>query len=163
MKRFLKVLTVIVFVCALAVSASAKTKIKIKTDGSGDRGFGVGVILGQPSGLSLKLWNGPETALDAAVAWHFAGYLAMHADYLIHNFDIIEIDGGRLPLYFGLGVAASAWNGGFGMGVRVPLGMAYIFDNAPIDVFLEVVPGIAVVPGFGFGVDGGLGVRYWFK
>jgi hypothetical protein len=32
-------------------------------------GFGVGIILGEPTGLSGKYWLTEKTAVDAAVAW----------------------------------------------------------------------------------------------
>ena len=34
-------------------------------------GFGIGVIIGEPTGISLKHWMSQTTALDAGVAWGF--------------------------------------------------------------------------------------------
>ena len=34
-----------------------------------DSGFGLGVILGEPTGISGKLWLGGKTAIDGATAW----------------------------------------------------------------------------------------------
>ena len=70
-----------------------------------DNGLGLGVVFGEPTGLSGKVWTSERTAVDAAVAWSFvgAGWLHIHTDFLIHNFDIIDVSKGSLPLYFGVG------------------------------------------------------------
>ncbi|MEE9501339.1 MAG: hypothetical protein V3V48_04650, partial [Candidatus Aminicenantaceae bacterium] len=51
-----------------------------------DRGFGLGIILGEPTGVSFKNWVGRREAFDVAVAWSFEGEGAIHihADYLFH-------------------------------------------------------------------------------
>ena len=36
-----------------------------------DSGIGLGIILGEPTGVSLKSWVGRREALDVAVAWSF--------------------------------------------------------------------------------------------
>ena len=107
-----------------------------------DSGFGVGVIFGEPTGLSLKSWMSSKTAVDAAVAWSsLDDFLYVHADFLVHNFDIIDVSDGQLPLYFGLD---------------------YMFGSAPLDIFVEIVPGLTILPGIDFDIDGGIGIRYWF-
>jgi hypothetical protein len=35
----------------------------------GTEGFGLGVIVGNPTGLSFKVWTGGSSAFDAAAAW----------------------------------------------------------------------------------------------
>jgi len=121
-----------------------------------DSGLGLGLIFGEPTGLSAKMWTSERTALDAAVAWSFSG-----ADFLIHNYDIISVSKGKLPLYYGVG-AYTAFSSDFGLGARVPLGMAYQFEGAPVDVFAEIAPGLALLPDLGFYIGGGIGVRYFF-
>jgi len=50
-----------------------------------------------------------------------------------------------------------------GLGIRFPVGVAYLFDDAPVDLFLEVAPTLDLVPGTYLDFDAGLGVRYYFK
>ena len=87
-------LTLIVALCGIA-SAAPKD------------GIGIGVIVGEPTGLSLKKWIGDDRALDAGIAWSFSenDSLHLHADYLFHRFDLLSCSGarGRLPVYFGIG------------------------------------------------------------
>jgi hypothetical protein len=128
-----------------------------------DEGFGLGLIFGEPTGLSAKLWTSQRTALDAAVAWSFSGvgWLHLQADFLMHNYDIISVSEGKLPLYYG-GGAYLAFSSDLGLGIRVPLGLAYQFEGAPVDVFAEIAPGLALLPDIGFYIGGGIGARYYF-
>ncbi len=57
-----------------------------------EKDFGVGAILGEPTGVSLKKWLGARTAIDGALAWSFANESGfhLHADYLVHNFSLFR-------------------------------------------------------------------------
>ncbi len=128
-----------------------------------DQDFGLGFMLGEPTGISFKKWTGSKTAIDGAVAWSFSGQnsLHLHADYLVHNFNLIEVEKGRLPVYFGLG-ARLKLEDRTKLGVRIPVGVCYIFEDAPLDVFFELVPIFDLVPDTGFSISGSIGIRYYF-
>ena len=53
-------------------------------------GFGLGVILGEPTGVSVKYWMTPWTAFDGALGWTFGktNWVQLHGDYLIHNYEL---------------------------------------------------------------------------
>lgn len=129
---------------------------------SQDSGVGVGVVLGEPTGLSGKIWTGEKTAIDAALAWSFAGsgYIHMHSDLLIHSF-AIDVHQGQLPLYLGIGAKLEIGSR-FGAGIRVPFGIAYLFDSAPVDAFFELVPVFNLIPATVISLEGGVGIRYFF-
>lgn len=120
---------------------------------------GLGVILGEPTGLSAKMWLGTNTAVDGAAAWSFGdnGGIHLHADYLFHKNDLLSF----ASFYYGLGAKVVIIND-LHLGVRIPLGLVHQLENAPIDIFLEIVPGLNLIPSTGFGVNGGLGARYYF-
>lgn len=128
-----------------------------------DSGFGLGAVFGEPTGLSAKLWTSEKTAVDGALAWSFAGsgYLHLHADFLVHNFNLINVSEGKLPFYFGIGAFVNLASD-LGLGIRIPVGLAYHFDSAPLDIFAEVAPGLSLLPGTDFYFGGGIGVRYYF-
>jgi hypothetical protein len=128
-----------------------------------DSGLGLGVIFGEPTGLSAKMWTSERTAIDAAVAWSFVGegWLHIHADFLVHNFDLINVSEGSLPVYFGVG-AYVGLSSDLGLGARVPVGIAYHFEGAPVEAFFELVPGLALLPEIRFYFGGGIGARYFF-
>jgi len=126
--------------------------------------FGLGIILGSPTGLSGKFWLGKSIAFDAAAAWSFSreGRFQIHGDYLWHNFNLIKVEEGSFPLYYGLGFRVN-----FGdeteAGVRFPIGLEYLFPRAPFDVFIEVVPILRVIQKTDFEIDGAIGARFFFK
>jgi hypothetical protein len=157
-----KTITIIMLVLGASL-AQGKGPIK----GGGD--FGLGLVAGEPTGISWKLWSGKERAWDGAVAWSFIddGYLRLHVDYLWHDYQLIEVERGQLPVYFGVG--GTLWSGQrahyekrFNLGVRGVAGLEYIFPQAPVDVFLELAPTLGLVPETGFDLQGGIGVRFFF-
>ncbi len=125
--------------------------------------FGLGIILGEPTGVSMKLWLTERTAIDAAAAWSFSDEAAfhLHADYLFHNFDLITVEEGRLPVHFGIGGRVK-FEDDSRLGVRIPVGLTYIFDGAPIDIFFEVVPILDLVPDTEFEFNAAIGARFFF-
>jgi hypothetical protein len=48
------------------------------------------------------------------------------------------------------------------LGVRVPFGIEYLLEDAPVDFFLEVAPLLDVAPETELRVNGAFGVRYFF-
>jgi len=128
-----------------------------------DHGFGMGVVFGEPTGISAKLWTSRDNAFDFAAAWSFQGdgNLLLQADYVWHFFNTFSVSPGKLPIYVGIGgrvILADDPN----VGVRVPVGLDYLFADAPIDIFLEIVPILDLAPKTDFDLGGGIGVRYWF-
>ena len=127
------------------------------------RDFGLGVILGEPTGISLKKWLGGTTAIDVAAAWSFVneGSLYFHIDYLVHNFNLFKTKKGKLPLYYGIGGRIIAEDKSR-VGVRIPIGLSYIFDNVPLDVFAEIGLVLDLVPKTEVGFTAFIGIRYFF-
>jgi hypothetical protein len=129
-----------------------------------ERGFGLGIILGEPTGVSGKLWTSGQNAFDFAAAWSFQGdgNLLLQADYVWHIFRLIPVPDGKLPFYVGVG-AEMIFSHDPILGVRVPLGLDYMFNNAPVDIFVELVPILRLAPSTDFDFAGGIGARYWFN
>jgi len=126
-------------------------------------GFGVGAILGEPLGFSFKAWLSDRTALDAAVAHSFydENGWQIHTDYLWHNYDLFSGGGNRIPLYYGIG-GRIKFADDTEFGVRLPVGVSYMLDRVPVDVFGEVAPIFGVAPGLRFDFSAAVGARYWF-
>jgi hypothetical protein len=149
-----------VVLLTLTVSVATQSQLSAQTS-SGD--LGLGIIVGEPTGISGKMFMGGNTALDFGAAWSFGknASLHLHADYLIHRFDLIEVDRGRLPFYYGIGgrlrLADDAQ-----VGIRIPVGLSYYLENDPLEIFFEIVPVLDLTPGTGFSGNGGFGVRYYF-
>lgn len=130
--------------------------------------FGLGIITGEPTGVSMKYWMGKDTAIDGAVAWSFAkdANLHVHADWLHHNWSFLknafEVESGELPLYYGIG-SRIRFDDDTRLGMRFVIGMEYIWDTAPFDLFFEAAPILDIAPETTLEGNVALGVRYWFE
>jgi hypothetical protein len=141
-----------------------------------ERGFGLGVILGEPTGFSAKLWTSPDNAFDFGLGLSIGGdrigkyngnydggtRVHFHMDYLWHSFDAIYTDV-RLPVYYGVG---GRFNNGAGytssLAIRGVFGVAWLPRQAPFDFFVELVPSLQFTSPAGFGMEAGIGARYYF-
>ena len=149
----------------LCGSASAQNS------GTLDKKFGLGIIVGEPTGISGKLWTGPRTAMDGAIAWSTGTHsnVNLHFDYLMHDFNVLNVSEKYFVLYYGIGTRFkftsdhnSNNNNDTIIGVRIPLGITYLFPTSPFDIFVEIVPLLDVIPDTEFEMNAGLGVRYYF-
>ena len=136
-----------------------------ETSNAQSRGFGAGVIIGEPTGLSAKGWLSGNTALVAGAAWDLGGpddRFQLHLDHLWHFHDAIRSSEQFSP-FIGIGGRLIADDGDGGFGVRVPLGLVWLPDNAPLDVFLEIVPVLDLAPSTNLEGNWGLGARFFFQ
>jgi hypothetical protein len=125
--------------------------------------LGVGVILGEPTGLSFKLWSKQTVAWDAGAAWSFVngGFFQIHSDFLLHNFKLFRVETGRMSLFYGVGGRVK-FAEDTTVSLRIPVGLAYEFEKTPIEIFLEVVPMLDLIPATEVQMAGGVGFRYYF-
>jgi hypothetical protein len=140
-----------------------------------DRNFGLGIILGEPTGVSAKLWTSSTTAFDFGLGWSLGGdrlgrgdiyysgsRVHFHMDYLWHSFDAIHSTE-RFPLYYGIGGRINSGAGyDAAFAVRGVFGIAWMPRQTPVDVFLELVPSLQFTSSSNFAIDAGLGARYYF-
>lgn len=133
-------------------------------------GIGVGAILGEPSGVSAKMWHGADMAVDAVIGWSDdAGSLTIHADHLWHlsNFGEPKLNTGKILAYYGLGARLVAEHEDEDddtvLGLRVPLGFTYLPNAGNFDIFAEFVPTLDVIPDTEFEMGLGIGARYYFR
>ena len=137
--------------------------------------LGVGLIIGEPTGVSAKLYLSDDTALDAAIGGAIlGGGIHAHANFLWHPWVLENRDNFVLPAYIGIGLRGlnhrEGTAGDFHLGVRAVVGMLFDFKTVPLDVFVEVAPILDLIiasdddghGGIGFGVNTGLGARYYF-
>jgi hypothetical protein len=150
MKRLLTIIFLIALFSPLAIFAKEKN-------------IGLGIILGEPTGVSLKKWTGSSTAIDGAAAWSFTGggSFHLHIDYLVHNSSLFEVKRGRLLLYYGLGGRLKT-EADVRVGFRIPVGLNYEIEDTPLDVFFEIAPMLDLAPNTKFWFTAGVGIRYFF-
>jgi hypothetical protein len=128
---------------------------------AGSGKFGVGIMVGEPTGVSAKLWLGKRSALDAAAAWSFRdnGTLCLHAGYLYHFLNIQPAVPDGFCSYAGAG-AKLLFRDETAAGLRIPLGLIYSYRR--IELFLEIAPSVLFVPDTAADLDGGAGIRFYF-
>jgi len=157
--------------CGFGVRAEEQTTQMSKSspsDSTGDYAgkFGAGIILGEPTGLSAKYFLTDTLAVDGAAGWSLDDHtdFYLHSDLLVHKFDLFNVPKGRMPLYFGGGVFVKFRDDDYDdkVGVRVPIGISYMFEGTPVDIFAELAPGIDLSPSTRIDFTGGVGIRYWF-
>ena len=131
-----------------------------------ERGIGVGLILGEPTGISAKYWVNNNNAFDFALAYSFVGNdnsFALHANYLYHLFNVIQSEY-TLPIYYGFGGRFRAQEDSqVGLGIRGVSGILFFSDRLPLDFFFEIAPVFELIPSTELDIDIGLGARYFLN
>jgi len=141
-----------------------------------DRSFGMGIMLGEPTGLSAKLWTSSTTAFDFGVGLSIGGdrigvanvyyngdnRVHLHFDYLLHAFNAVGSTD-EYPIYYGMGVRFNTGGGYYNsLAVRFVLGLAWMPHDTPIDMFIEFVPSLQLTSEPAFAMDSAVGLRYYF-
>ena len=127
--------------------------------------FGIGVIGGQPTGITFKYMINDTHGVDLGAGWRTSGDNEYHVygDYLYHLNNLVTVPKGQLPFYVGLGarfLIRDDRDDKFGL--RLPFGVEYLFANAPLGAFAEVVPVLNLSPDTDFDLEGGIGIRFFF-
>lgn len=134
--------------------------------------FGIGLIIGEPTGICGKLYLKDDQAIQAAVGGAFVGGgFQVHADYVFHPFILQARESFVLATYIGPGVRFIQYTNGReatsnAIGLRATGGLLFDFKNVPLDAFIEVA-GVfeyefADGEGAGIALNAGAGVRYYF-
>ena len=123
------------------------------------RKWGVGLILGEPTGVNAKYWRNNSHAYNFSLGAPLGSGVGVFADYLIHSRPFSEIP--EAPIYAGGGVFFQGGGDVFLTGVRGVFGIAYMFDK-PFDVFFEFSPKLGLLPELDFAMRASLGGRIYF-
>jgi hypothetical protein len=159
-------------VCALIVILVA-SPVLADDDGRAEKGtFGAGLIIGEPTGVTAKLYVKDDQALQAAAGFAFVGGgIHMHLDYVFHPLILQTRDSFVLLAYIGPGVRLIQYRDGrdedfVALGIRGVGGLLFDFKDNPLDAFVEVGGvleyGFEDDEGFGPALNAAAGVRYYF-
>ena len=125
-------------ILAFAVTAHA--------DPSNTANGGIGLGVGNATGPNLQLATSRITQLDVGFGVGWDDRLRVQSDLA---WRLVDLSGGsrvRLPFYLGVGGFIADRRGGYtDGGVRMPLGLQAEFAAAPIQIFGEFSPELAVV------------------
>lgn len=156
-----KLVTLFILIGALTAFTPDEAFSQADTGNGGN--FGLGVMVGEPTGVSVKSWNNSRSAFAIGAAWSFSGpreAVHLHADYLLHSW-FNNVEHGQLAFYYGLG-ARVVFSNDAEAGIRIPLGLNYVLEDGPFDLFVEAVPILNLTPDTDFAGNGAVGIRYYF-
>ncbi|MEI7812898.1 MAG: hypothetical protein WCJ01_10810 [Ignavibacteria bacterium] len=132
---------------------------------SQESGSGLGIKVGEPSGINLKLWLNSVNAVSITTGYSLIQNdrsLYISCDYLYHIEDIIKSEE-RMPVYYGFGgrlLTKEREDASFG--VRGVMGVAWYGRDIPVDVFFEIAPVFKLIPSTSMDFEAGIGTRYFF-
>ena len=145
--------------------------------GPNGKAFGFGLIIGDPTGVSIKYYTNNENAFDAYIGTSYFGRLRFGADYLWH-FD--TFNSRVVKMYAGVGLALGVGNGHgiwykedrnkfyywqdestLGFGARALLGLSITPKRTPLEIFFEICPLMGISPNFGINMDAAIGIRFY--
>lgn len=144
----------------------------VNAQGPEGKNFGFGIILGDPSGATLKLWMNRENAFVLDVGASYFGSPRIGVDYLWH-FDAFRSRIANLYAgaggVLGIGKGDGFWYKGkyfrekseLGIAARGVFGVNVIPKNTPLELFFELGVLIGFSPDFGSSADAAIGIRFY--
>ena len=135
---------------------------------------GVGIALGAPTGFVGKMYLGESLGVQLSIGSDLGeiGNVGVTTDVVNHFSAVNNVeDGYSIFPYAGGGITASAssrttttnrTSAETFVGPRGIIGCGVVIDGLSGELFVEVAPTIYVVQRFSWGVDGQLGIRYYF-
>ncbi|MCG8320890.1 MAG: hypothetical protein MI921_15415 [Cytophagales bacterium] len=133
-----------------------------------DKEWGLGLRIGNPTGITAKKYLGTGNALEVALGTNFNnGGFELLAHYLFH-FPVSGAPG--LDWYYGFGGQLQShdrgdrdWDNDMELGADGVIGLEYIFADAPVAIFLDGMLFLEIIDDpFDFDLDASIGVRYVF-
>jgi hypothetical protein len=143
------------------------------------RPLGMGLVFGEPTGFSFKYLLPENRAIDGGLAFSLRSFFMIWSDYLFHfpgafgaSSDFVSqlkpYVGGGAVLFFstksGRTDRALYTDSGnsVAFGLRVPFGIEWMVPRAPVGIYVELVPGVGIIPSTFAFLQGGVGGRFYF-
>lgn len=166
--------------CIAAPAAGATPAVQ-KTYANSNGTFGLGLILGEPTGVGGRYWFSEDMAVQGVIGgtYRYAGAIVA-ADLIVGFRRIIPANSSvvRFDLSLGGGALFGLWesgyhchsgpwsvchrHSGFALGARGPATFSAVFEKIQLEAFVEVAPVLLVLPALDLDLEGGIGARYYF-
>ncbi len=124
---------------------------------------GLGGQIGDPSGITLKLYQRPGFAYDLLAAWDLDRFFFLNAHALYER----PITDSPLRYYLGPGIllgfqedAGPDEETNIVIGASGQFGVNFFVEQ--FEVFLQLTPRLSVIPDTDGEIGGGIGLRYYF-
>lgn len=127
-------------------------------------GLGVGILIGEPTGITFKQWMSGKHAFDLEIGWSFPGErIHIAVDYLSHLPKWTKTQ--NLYPYLGIGgrlkIGAEQDGDQFRFGIRFGAGVEYV--RGRFSLYGKLHPVFDIVPTAKLGMEGGIGAYFYFK
>lgn len=123
---------------------------------------GLGAQLGDPSGITLKLYQRNDFAYDFLAAWDLDDFFFLNGHALYER----PIPDSPLHYYFGPGIVIGIEDRGRDrdteliIGISGQVGLNFFVER--FEVFLQLTPRLNIIPDTRGDLGGGIGLRYYF-
>ncbi|PIR25833.1 MAG: hypothetical protein COX62_07980 [Deltaproteobacteria bacterium CG_4_10_14_0_2_um_filter_43_8] len=143
----------------------------VKADDYGPEGkrFGAGLYLGDPTGFTGKGYISEKLAFEGISAWSFVNDSFTLITNVTYDFFTLPVSSEKVsfPFYAGVGGKFAfnkkdRNNRRNSAGLLVPVGLAAHFTEYPIEIFIELAPGMEFAPQTEVDFSGGIGARFYF-
>lgn len=156
MQRYAPASLTPLFCLALLVAAGATTAFAQERYSD----TGLGGQIGEPSGVTLKLYQRPTFAYEFLAAWDLDDFFFLN----VHGLYERPIQNSPLFYYLGPGAFIGFEDRGreddVVIGVSGNFGVNFFTER--FEVFLQVTPRLSVIPETDGDIGGGVGLRYYF-
>ena len=172
---FLILITALIIAIPEAVpeSQAAVNRSVSRASPSAGGPFGLGIMLGDPTGITGKYWTSGNTAVTFGVASSWHDTLEVFID---HNWHFTSAFSANAPLipYIGIGAGLlfdtyERYNRDIyyrdrstSLALRIPLGIEFLPRTVPIGAFVEITPAVTLSAGMPGRIQAALGARYYF-
>ena len=178
LKRILSVLSFASTICMVSLLLAGPAQAATSDTG----GFGIGLQIGDPSAITFKDSLTENHAIDGGLAFNLNQWTLIYADYLYQmpgQFGNQNAFFARTTPYVGVGGMVVVSNASdydtrnlryfnssssskIAFAARIPVGAEWRAPKVPIGVYVELDPGLVILPAtYGF-VQGGIGARFYF-
>lgn len=121
---------------------------------------GIGLVIGEPSGLNGQFYWSAKSAIDVTVAWSWKDWLFTSVDY--QRYDYLMDWPREWKWTYGLGGYVTLPENSDGtVGLRIPLGLQYHFPHSNLAAWGEVAPALEIAPDTQPQFQFGVGLTYW--
>ncbi len=139
-----------------------------KAYGPEEKRFGLGLYLGEPTGITGKYYFTEQVSFQGVGSWSFFDEAATIIGDVLY--DVHDLSGNSsdfsLPFYVGFGgkftIHDNSGDDDSTFGVHVPVGIAWQAGDFPLEIAFEIAPGIDLAPETEFDVNGGIILRFYF-
>lgn len=158
--RWSRLLPLLALVIGLGLATSAHAQ---RTSGA----VGLGGQLGEPSGITLKIYNANAPSYDFLAAWDLEDFFFLNGHALFEHDLRAENIEQELEWFIGPGAylgiidRSPPADDDLIIGISGTAGLSLIIDRQ-FEIYGQVTPRIALIPDTDGDLGGGLGFRYYF-